>query len=89
MRPGTIIDGAAFVGDGVEDGPKASDEVEVIDGSGVASDAAVPRTPARVASPPAAADDTDEILHRSGTGPYSLLLEVVTRLTLVDMSLER
>lgn len=86
MRPGTTIDGAAFVGDGVEEGPKAGDEVDVVDGSGVASEMAVPKTPANVASPSAAASEAEDTLEQS-----TLLCrchELGQVLTLVDMNLD-
>lgn len=80
MRPGTTIDdGAAFVGDGVAEGPNAGVEVTVveIEGSGVASETAVPKTPDSVASPSAAACEIEEILGESVLIPSTGLVQDV------------
>lgn len=65
FTPGTMNEGsAAFVGegDGISDMKGLEGPEVVVVGSGVASEVAVPRTPASVASPSSAACEADEAL---------------------------
>lgn len=50
------------MGEALDEGPNGNEVVPELVGSGVASEVAVPKTPARVASPSEAACEADEAL---------------------------